>query len=74
MRGEVFPIQGPWTGQLAIIARTRGDDALSDEVRSWREAGVDVKAGRGASVPDTEEQRKWVYKLAKNTELKPANQ
>jgi protein-tyrosine phosphatase len=42
MRGEVHPIRGPWRGQLAILARPRGNDWLSDEIQSWREAGIDV--------------------------------
>ena len=42
MRGEIPPIQGPWSGQLLILARPRGNDWLPDEVRTWREAGVDV--------------------------------
>jgi protein-tyrosine phosphatase len=42
MRGEVHPIKGPWRGQLAILARPRGNDWLSDEIQSWREAGIDV--------------------------------
>lgn len=42
MRGEVHQIKGPWPGQLAILARPRGNDWLVDEVISWREAGVDV--------------------------------
>ena len=42
MRGEIYPIQGPWPGQLLILARPRGNDWLLDEVQTWREAGVDV--------------------------------
>ena len=42
MQGAVHPIQGPWAGQLAILARPRGNDWLTDEVRAWREAGIDV--------------------------------
>src|SRR5262245_38349161 len=42
MRAEIYPIQGPWPGELLIVARPRGDDWLSDEVRAWRAAGVDV--------------------------------
>jgi protein-tyrosine phosphatase len=42
MKAEVYWIPGPWSGRLAILPRPRGGDWLSDEVRSWREAGVDV--------------------------------
>ena len=35
-------IAGPWTGRLAIVPRPRGGDWLEEEVRSWREAGLDV--------------------------------
>lgn len=42
MKAEVFAIKGPWPGQLAILARPRGNDWLIDEVQSWRDAGVNV--------------------------------
>src|ERR1700682_5984991 len=38
----IYPIDGPWKGQLAIIARPRGGDWLEDEAQSWRQAGLDV--------------------------------
>jgi protein-tyrosine phosphatase len=40
MLSELFWIEGPWRGRLAISARPRGGDWLEDEVRSWRAAGV----------------------------------
>lgn len=42
MRTEPFWIEGPWPGRLAIVQRPRGGDWLEDEVRSWRQAGLDV--------------------------------
>jgi protein-tyrosine phosphatase len=39
---DVYWIEGPWTGKLAILARPRGADWLGDEVEGWKEAGVDV--------------------------------
>jgi len=42
MRTEVHWIPGPWPGRLGIAPRPRGGDWLGDELRSWREAGVDV--------------------------------
>jgi protein-tyrosine phosphatase len=42
MRTELFWIQGPWRGRLAIMPRPRGGDWLRDEIHSWRESGVDV--------------------------------
>ena len=42
MRTEPFWIGGPWTGRLAILLRPRGGDWLEDEVRSWRQAGLDA--------------------------------
>ncbi len=42
MRTEPFWIGGPWTGRLAVLLRPRGGDWLEDEVRSWRQAGIDV--------------------------------
>jgi protein-tyrosine phosphatase len=38
---ELFPIEGPWPGHLAVSARPRGGDWLEQEMREWRRAGVD---------------------------------
>ena len=42
VRSEVYWIEGPWSGRLAILPRPRGGDWLEDEVQAWRSAGVDV--------------------------------
>jgi len=42
MQTDLYWIDGPWKGRLAIAARPRGGDWLEDEVRLWREAGLDV--------------------------------
>src|SRR5262245_62249708 len=42
MRTELYWVEGPWRGRLAIMPRPRGGDWLEDEVRAWRRAGVDV--------------------------------
>lgn len=42
MRTELYWIEGPWPGKLAILPRPRGGDWLEDEVQGWRAAGVDV--------------------------------
>lgn len=42
MTPQMFWIDGPWSGRLAISSRPRGGDWLEDEVRGWRAAGVDV--------------------------------
>ncbi len=42
MSTEVYRIDGPWPGSLAISARPRGGDWLEDEVKSWRISGFDV--------------------------------
>src|SRR3989442_1381979 len=39
---KVYPIIGPWAGQLAIVPRPRGGDWLEDEVEAWQEAGFNV--------------------------------
>src|SRR5260370_41846080 len=39
---QVFWIEGPWRGRLAISARPRGGDWLADEMKDWRQAGVDT--------------------------------
>ena len=42
MKTELYWIEGPWQGKLAILPRPRGGDWLEDEVRGWRAAGVDL--------------------------------
>ena len=42
LRSELYWIEGPWQGRLAILPRPCGGDWLVDEVRAWRVAGVDV--------------------------------
>ena len=33
MKPTTYPIEGPWNGQLAIVARPRGNDWLEEEIR-----------------------------------------
>jgi hypothetical protein len=42
MRTELYWIEGPWPGQLAMSSRPRGGDWLEDEVRAWRQADIAV--------------------------------
>jgi len=42
MPTELFWINGPWPGRLAIAARPRGGDWLQDEVKAWHRLGVDI--------------------------------
>ena len=42
MKPEIYWVPGPWPGRLAILPRPRGGDWLPDEVRIWREAGLNV--------------------------------
>jgi protein-tyrosine phosphatase len=42
MRTELYWIEGPWRGRLAIMPRPRGGDWLADEIQSWRQAGIEV--------------------------------
>ena len=42
MQADLYPIKGPWPGQMAIVPRPRGADWLIDEVQSWRQAGLHV--------------------------------
>jgi protein-tyrosine phosphatase len=39
---EVYRIDGPWQGSLAVSARPRGGDWLEDEIKSWHASGFDV--------------------------------
>jgi len=42
MPTEVYRIDGPWPGRLAVSARPRGGDWLEDEVKGWHQAGFDI--------------------------------
>ena len=42
MRPDLFPVPGPWRGELAVITRPRGGDWLDSEVSGWRQAGLDL--------------------------------
>jgi protein-tyrosine phosphatase len=42
MGAKVFWIAGPWRGRLGIVPRPRGGEWLDDEMRAWRDAGIDV--------------------------------
>jgi protein-tyrosine phosphatase len=39
---ELYWIDGPWPGRLAISARPRGGDWLEEEMKAWRRAGLDT--------------------------------
>lgn len=40
MGTELFWLDGPWPGKLALAARPRGGDWLSDEITNWKHGGV----------------------------------
>jgi protein-tyrosine phosphatase len=42
MRTELYWIEGPWRGRLAIMPRPRGGDWLADEISSWKRTGIDA--------------------------------
>src|SRR5947209_15301603 len=42
MKPEIYWIPCPRPGRLAVMPRPRGGDWLSDEVRGWKEAGLDT--------------------------------
>jgi hypothetical protein len=39
---NLYWVDGPWPGKLALAARPRGGDWLGDEVVSWKRNGVDA--------------------------------
>ena len=39
---ELFWIDGPWPGRLAISPRPRGGEWLEEEMKAWRRAGIDA--------------------------------
>lgn len=38
----VYPIDGPWPGQLAIVPRPRGGEWLDDELQALKKLGFDL--------------------------------
>ncbi len=42
MSTELYWVDGPWPGKLAMAPRPRGGDWLQDEMVSWRQAGIDT--------------------------------
>lgn len=54
MRTELYWIEGPWRGRLAIMPRPRGGDWLEDEIQSWRRSSVDVVVSLLTSEEQTE--------------------
>jgi protein-tyrosine phosphatase len=42
MWSEIYRIEGPWPGWLAIVPRPRGGDWLGDEIAAWRKADIDL--------------------------------
>lgn len=41
MRKDLYWLDGPWRGKLAMAARPRGGDWLRDDIGSWKRAGID---------------------------------
>jgi len=39
---ELYWVDGPWPGKLALASRPRGGDWLEDEMAAWRRAGIDT--------------------------------
>lgn len=42
MRKDLYWLDGPWRGKLAMAARPRGGDWLEDDLSGWKQAGTDV--------------------------------
>ena len=42
MTTELYWLSRAWPGRVAVMPRPRGGDWLEDEVRAWRDSGVDV--------------------------------
>jgi len=42
MQTQLYWIDDPWPGRLAIMPRPRGGDWLEDEISSWQRLGIDA--------------------------------
>jgi protein-tyrosine phosphatase len=40
MGTQLYWVDGPWAGRLALAARPRGGDWLEDEISSWQQSGI----------------------------------
>lgn len=40
MRKEIYWIEGPWSGKLAVGPRPRGGDWLVDDISNWKQASI----------------------------------
>jgi protein-tyrosine phosphatase len=41
LRKDLYWLNGPWRGKLAIAARPRGGDWLRDDLANWKRAGIE---------------------------------
>ena len=41
-RKEIYWLDGPWPGKLAVAARPRGGDWLKDDIAGWKRARIDA--------------------------------
>jgi protein-tyrosine phosphatase len=60
---SIFQIQGPWAGRLAVVSRPRGGDWIDDEVRAWKDEGLNAVV----SLLTGEEQRE--FELSREREV-----
>ena len=40
MRKDLYWLDGPWSGKVALAARPRGGDWLGDDLSSWKQSGI----------------------------------
>lgn len=61
MKSDLFWINGPWPGRLAIMPRPRSGDWLEDEIQAWSGAAVasPCTAGRGSAGRQSLPHRFW---------------
>src|SRR5690349_886689 len=63
MQPEIYWINSPWKGRLAVLPRPRGGEWLEDEIAGFRKAGVDVM------VSALEKPEEAMLELAEESEL-----
>jgi len=42
MRKDLYWLEGPWPGKVALAARPRGGDWVRDDLANWKRAGIDA--------------------------------
>lgn len=69
MKSELYWIEEPWPGRLAIVPRPRGGDWLAEEIKAWKDAHLDVIASVLTGEEESELELRQEPELTKSSGL-----